>query len=76
VTDSLVQYAARYAIGRHTYASGEVADIVSKWVDKWSIRTRRTLIDDIETAFALHEVDELSTVAWEDALKKLKASQL
>lgn len=74
MTDSLIVYAVRYAIGRHTYASGEVARWVGYYADMWSEPTRRTLIADIEYAFKKHEVDELSTVDWEQALNSLKST--
>ena len=68
---SLLIYAARYAIGRHTYASAEVAQAVSELAPKLSVADRVVLTADIQKAFDKHTVDELSTEPWRKALNVL-----
>lgn len=71
--DLIIVWAERYAIGRHTYASGETAQVIIDYAELWSDKTRHALIADIERAFKNHEVDELSANDWEIALQRLAA---
>src|SRR5437762_844395 len=69
---NLLVMAARYAIGRQTYASAEVAEYVQRYAEYLTIRGRHVLIRDIEVAFKDHAVDELSTQPWHEAVDSLR----
>lgn len=71
IMGALLVYATRYAIGRHTYASAEVARYVLTYAKLIPQPDVSTLVKDIQDALLTHSVDEHSTVQWREALDKL-----
>ena len=50
VTENIVVYAFRYALGRKTYAVGEVSDyLIENW-HRFSKHTQSQIVEDIEKA--------------------------
>lgn len=64
---TLLFYAQRYAISRHTYASAEVAQLIVKYARYLDDSKRLLLIEDIRKATK----DEYSTNDWEQAMEAL-----
>lgn len=71
ILGALLVYATRYAIERHTYASGEVAGYIKVYAPYVPVPDRVTLVKDIQNAQQAHKVDEMSTVQWDEALEAL-----
>jgi hypothetical protein len=66
-------YAVRYAIGRQSYASSEVAEEVLKHAPDLDTPTKGSIIWDIQRAFQGKQVSGPDQRAWEAALEALKA---
>lgn len=66
-------YAARYAIGRQSYASSEVAEEVLKHAPDLDAHTRASITRDIHQAFLDKRVSGPDLRAWESALEALSA---
>lgn len=73
---SLLIYATRYAINRHTYASSDMADIVIKNAAYIPMNTRAILIRDIEEEMERDAISRTDLPNWQSALKALKETLL
>lgn len=66
----MMNWAARYAIGRCTYAASDTARYILGLVGDLDITTLRCLREDIESAYSLgHECD---AVEWRKLLEAVK----
>jgi hypothetical protein len=69
---TLLIYASRYAIGRHTYASSEMAALAKKLSKYLSVEDREVLKADIYKASKERgAIDELSEQQWMEVLEVL-----
>lgn len=66
----MMNWAARYAIGRRTYAASDTARYLLKLVDKLDMKTLRCLRQDIEAASSLG--DECDEKEWLKLLEAVK----
>lgn len=69
---AILVYAARYAIGRQSYASSEVAQEVQSKASSLDLQTKATIVRDITEAFQSNRVSAVDRPAWERALSALQ----
>jgi hypothetical protein len=63
--DRLAVWAARYALGRSTYAVGDVCEVLTRRRRDLTPKTRAVIVDDITAAEAKHALGmEMDAVAW------------
>lgn len=73
---TLLIYAQRYAIGRMTYASAEVTDIIKRHIDDIDDATRQTIIKDIESHECKNDLGmACDEKVWLDLVQQLRQAK-